>query len=295
MTRPLRLEIPGAVYHLTSRGNRREAIFRDDPDRATFLATLAHVCERFRWSCHAYCLMTNHYHLVVETADANLSRGMRQLNGVYTKRFNRAHQCVGHVYQGRYSAVLVQRELHLLAVLRYVLLNPVRARMVAAAVDWPWSSYRATIGEVGAPNWLRTDWIAAVFGSGAGRNAAFAQFVEDGVVGPSCWQHLTHQIYLGDAAFVAAVQSQMSDLSLLTEIPRLQRWPVREPLGAPNASDAVGAGRNNRIARNEAIVAAFSTGRHTMREIGDHFGVHYSRVSRIVSEFETLKAARRKT
>lgn len=295
MTRPLRLEIPGAVYHLTSRGNRREPIFRDDADRATFLATLAHVCERFRWACHAYCLMTNHYHLVVETAHANLSRGMRQLNGVYTKRFNRAHQCVGHVYQGRFSAVLVQRELHLLTALRYVLLNPVRARMVAAAVDWQWSSYRAMIGEVATPNWLRTDWIAAAFGSGAARRAAFAQFVEDGIVGPSCWQHLTHQIYLGDAAFVAAAQAYVSDLSRLAETPRIQRLPVREPLRAPNAGDAVGASRSNRIARNEAIAAAFSTGRHTMREIGDHFGVHYSRVSRIVSESETLKAARRKT
>ncbi len=239
--------------------------------------------------------MTNHYHLVVETAQANLSRGMRQLNGVYTTRFNRAHRCVGHIYQGRYSAVIVQRELHLLAVVRYVLLNPVRARMVAAVADWPWSSYRATIGEVGTPNWLRTDLIMAVFGSGGRRNAAFAQFLEDGAVGPSCWEALTHQIYLGDAAFVAAVQAQVQRLTLLTEIPRIQRSLVREPLGAPSASDAAPAGPDNRIARNEAIVAAFSTGCYTMREIGDHFGVHYSRVSRIVSEFEALKSAPRKT
>ena len=239
--------------------------------------------------------MTNHYHLVVETANANLARGMRQLNGVYTNRFNRAHQSVGHVYQGRYSAVLVQREQHLLTVMRYVMLNPVRARMVAAAADWLWSSYLATIGDVAAPTWLRTDWVTAVFGSGLDRNAAVKQFVEDGAVGPSCWQHLTHQIYLGDAAFVSAVQARVSELSLLTEIPRIQRCPVRGPLPSVNRNDAGVTLKNARIVRNHAVVAAFSTGRYTMREIGDHFGIHYSRISRIVSEFAASEAARRKT
>jgi hypothetical protein len=137
--------------------------------------------------------------------------------------------------------------------------------------------------------------VTDMFGSGVGRNAAFVQFFDDGVVAPSCWQSLTHQIYLGDAAFVAALQAQVCELSMLAEIPRVQRWPVHDPLGASNANSAVPAGRGNRTIRNAAIVAAFRTGRHTMREIGEHFGVHYSTVSRVVREFEVLNAARCKT
>lgn len=278
------------VFALTQRSGRR-----DDADRAGFLAVFSRVCERFRWSCHSYCLMTNHYHAVVETAEANLSRGMRQLNGVCTERFNRAHQCVSHVYQGRYSAVLVQREVHFAAVMRYVMLNPVRAGMVVAADDWPWSSYRASIGTVAPPPWLRTDWIDGLVGSDDNRAAAFAQFVEDGVVEPSLWRHLTQQIYLGDAAFVSAAQKQVSHLPRVTEIPRIQRQAVYEQGGLMSEDNEGAAHCGDRQARNDAIVAAFATGRYTMREIGGHFGVHYSRVSRIVYAAETRDGARCKT
>ena len=127
MTRPLRLEFAGAVYHVTSRGDRREDIYLDDEDRNDWLVVLAMVCDRFNWVVHAYCQMTNHYHLFVETVEDNLSQGMRQLNGVYTQRFNRRHRQVGHLFQGRYKAILVQKEAHLLELSRYVVLNPVRA------------------------------------------------------------------------------------------------------------------------------------------------------------------------
>jgi len=132
MARPLRLEYAGALYHVTARGDRREDIFFLDEDRADFLSVLGEVCERFNWIVHAYCQMTNHYHLLLETVDGNLSRGMRrQLNGVYTQRLNRRHGLVGHLFQGRYKAVLVQKDAYLLELTRYVALNPVRARMVA--------------------------------------------------------------------------------------------------------------------------------------------------------------------
>ena len=107
MARPLRLEFPGALYHVTSRGDGREDIYLSDDDRSAWLAVLGQVCVRFNWVCHAYCLMTNHYHIVIETPDANLSKGMRQLNGVYTQSFNRAHARGGHVFQGRFKAILV--------------------------------------------------------------------------------------------------------------------------------------------------------------------------------------------
>ena len=140
MARPLRLEFSGALYHVTSRGDGREAIFLADGDRKLFLDVFAGVSERFNWVLHAYCLMTNHYHLLVETPDANLSKGMRQLNGVYTQRFNRTYNRSGHVFQGRYKAILAQKEAYLLELARYVVLNPVRARMVRTAAEWPWSN-----------------------------------------------------------------------------------------------------------------------------------------------------------
>ena len=135
MVRPLRIEFPGAVYHITARGNARAKIFKDDADRDAFLSVLEQVLTQFDWLLHAYCLMDNHYHLMIETTEANLSAGMRQLNGVYTQRFNRRHRRVGHVFQGRFKAIVVDRDSYLLELCRYVVLNPVRARMVREAKD----------------------------------------------------------------------------------------------------------------------------------------------------------------
>ena len=147
MARPLRIEYPGAVYHVTSRGDERKAIFGDDCDRESFLNSLHKVVKRYNWLCHAYCLMGNHYHLIIETPDGNLSLGMRQLNGVYTQLFNKRHDRVGHLFQGRYKAILVQKDSHLQETCRYVVLNPVRAQMVEKPDQWIWSSYSATTGQ----------------------------------------------------------------------------------------------------------------------------------------------------
>ena len=143
MARPIRIEFEGALYHVTSRGDRCEAIYEDDADRERFLEVLGQVVEDFNWVVHAYCLMSNHYHLVIETPDANLAKGMRQLNGVYTQYSNRRHQRSGHLFQGRYKAILVDADSYLLELARYVVLNPVRARMVRKPGAWPWSSYLA--------------------------------------------------------------------------------------------------------------------------------------------------------
>ncbi|UPU35271.1 transposase [Geomonas paludis] len=125
MARPLRIEFPGALYHVTSRGNEQKDVFRDDKDRAIFLDVLAGCCNLFNWLCHAYCLMGNHYHLVIETVDGTLSKGMRHLNGVYTQKFNWNHHRVDHIFQGRFKAILIERETHLLEAHRYVVLNPI--------------------------------------------------------------------------------------------------------------------------------------------------------------------------
>src|SRR3989338_752543 len=146
MARPLRIEFPGAFYHVTSRGDRQEAIYEDNEDRRSYLGILGDVVERFNWLCYTYCLMENHYHLVIETLEGNLSKGMRHLNGVYTQVSNRRHNRVGHLFQGRYKAILIDKDSYWLEVSRYVVLNPVRAGMVKEPGGWPWSSYNATVG-----------------------------------------------------------------------------------------------------------------------------------------------------
>ena len=147
MARPLRIELADGVYHITTRGNERKAIYRDDADRETFLATLDETRSRFGWLILCYCLMGNHYHLLARTPRPNLARGMGHLNGVYAKRFNRRHRRVGHLFQARYHAVLVQQDEHLLATVGYIVNNPVRAHIVATCEQWRWSSHRATLGK----------------------------------------------------------------------------------------------------------------------------------------------------
>ena len=278
MARPLRIEYSGALYHVTSRGDGYEDIYLDDGDREGFLAVLAHVCERFNWVVHAYCLMSNHYHLLVETPDGNLSRGMRQLNGVYTQNFNRTHGRAGHVFQGRYKAILVEKDSYLLELARYIILNPVRAEMVRSAKDWPWSSYRATAGLAEIPSWLKTDWLLSGF---AKRKLLaverYREFVKQGKNQPSPWQNLKNQMYLGSDAFIDEMQSQIDPLADLSETPAAQRRQAPKSL-----SEYVLLS----LDRDSAIVKAYESGGYTMKAIGDHFGLHYSRISRIIAKSE---------
>jgi putative transposase len=274
MARPLRLEFAGALYHITSRGDRQDDIYENDDDREAFLSVIDGVCETYNWVCHAYCLMSNHYHLLIETPDANLSRGMRQLNGIYTQTFNRAHGRVGHVFQGRYKAILVEKESYLLELSRYIVLNPVRAGMVPMAKDWPWSSYRATVGQIKVPDYLNVDWVLAGF---AKRKSVaierYKQFIAQGKGLPSPWILLRNQIYLGTEQFVEKMQSLVDGGKVLTEIPSSQRRAMPKALSEYEASSKD---------RNTAIVSSYLSGGYTQKEIGDYFGLHYSSVSGII-------------
>ena len=172
MARPLRIEFSGAIYHVTSRGNARCAIYEDDEDRRAFLSALDRVMVRFHWICHAYCLMDNHYHLLIETPEGNLSQGMRQLNGVYTQGFNRRHNRVGHLFQGRFKAIVVDRDSYLLELCRYIVLNPVRAGEVSRPEEYRWSSYRATAGLSPGAGFLALSVGFGAVWKEAGRGAA---------------------------------------------------------------------------------------------------------------------------
>jgi putative transposase len=160
-----RIEYPGAIHHVTSRGVLRAAIFRADEDWSVFVATLATVTTRNHWQCLAYCLMPNHYHLLVATPEPTLSQGMQELNGAYATRFNTAHDRIGHVFERRYRSELIRRDGHLLEAARYIVLNPVRAAIVASPQDWMWSSYRATVERARRPTWLAVEPLLRLFGS----------------------------------------------------------------------------------------------------------------------------------
>jgi REP-associated tyrosine transposase len=164
MPRPLRLRPAGGIFHLTARGNRRENIFLDEIDRERFLDLLTTVIARRAWICHAYCLMDNHVHLLIETSNEDLSEGMQQLLGQYAQGFNRRHGFDGHLFQGRFDSRLIVSNWHLLELARYIVLNPVRAGMRASAAEWAWSSYRAAAGTIQAPSFLTLDWLLGQFG-----------------------------------------------------------------------------------------------------------------------------------
>jgi REP element-mobilizing transposase RayT len=274
MARPLRIEFAGAVYHVTSRGNARQDIVIDDRDRTVFLTVLAQVVDRYGWLCHAYCLMDNHYHLLLETPQANLSQGMRQLNGRYTQAYNRRHHRVGHLFQGRFTAILVEKDAHLLELCRYVVLNPVRAKLVTHPRLWAWSSYRGTAGESTGPAWLSTEWILAQFGMRQ-REAQrrYRQFVAEGRSGPRPWGQVQGQIYLGSEEFIAQHQPDQ----VIKEIPRRQTQATRPSLRSLF---------QRRGGEARLIFVAYRQYGYRLREIAEHLGVHYATVSRRLKQAE---------
>ena len=281
MTRPVRIEFKGGLYHVTSRGDRQEPIYEDDEDRERFLTILGDVIEIYNWICHGYCLMGNHYHLIIETPDGNLSKGMRQLNGVYTQVSNRRHQRVGHLFQGRYKGILVDGDAHLLELSRYVVLNPVRAGMIKGPEKWAWSSYLAMTGQSTTPAWLAVGGLLAQFSKQ--RPAAirrYKAFVAEGMSVESIWADLKGQIFLGDDAFVSRMQAMDKGLSNTLGVPKAQARPLAPTLEALASKSS---------SRNEAITEAYATGSYSYQEIADYYGLHFTTVGIIVRKARTGK------
>lgn len=285
MSRALRVEFPGAVYHVTSPGDRREAIFLDDDDRDRLLAQVAHAMDRFDAQMLAYCLMGNHYHFVVHTRQANLSRLMRHVNAGYSQAFNRRHGLVGHVFQGRFKAIVVDRDTYLMALCRYVELNPVRAGMVDDPADWPWSSYRAHAALVAAPAWLDTNGLHGhllghdIVTPHDRRRAAhrYAALVAEGH-GDRLWdQALRQQIYLGDDAFIEQIQKRCEPVRLAhPEISRLHR---SRPKDWAQWLAICGT-------REEALRRAYREGGISMSELARKLALSVSRISRLIARAE---------
>ena len=279
MSRPLRIEYPGALYHITSRGNAGNKIFEDDNDRKDFFKIIGFVITRFHWVCHAYCFMDNHYHLIIETPEGNLSKGMRQLNGIYTQKYNWRHKKTGHLLQGRYKAILIERDSYLLELCRYVVLNPVRAHMREKPEDWKWSSYLSTMGITGVPEYLTVDWILGQFGNSRKRaQKLYRIFVMEGITKEAPWKNLKGQIFLGEKEFIEKSKPLITRRDGITEIPRFQRYADRPTL-SQLLNDAIQQGRNQ---RNRAISDAHITYGYTLKEIANYLKMHYTTISKVI-------------
>ena len=280
MSRPLRLQLSGGIYHVTARGNARSPIFEDDDDCGRFLVVLASTVARYRMLCHAYCLMGNHYHLLIQTLEPNLSIAMRQLNGVYTQRFNRRHERCGHVLQGRFGAQLVDGDGYLREVCRYIVLNPVRAGLAAHPRDWRWSSFRATAGETVVPGFLSVDWVRNLSGARTQTEAIrrFVSFVEAGIeTAGSAVDRFIAKTVVGDGTMAEQLVAQCRKAIPCVEFPRVQRFGSRPPLARLFENLASRTDRNAR-----AVVAVRDHG-YTMKEVADFLDLHYITVSRALA------------
>lgn len=274
MARPLRLCLPGGIYHVIARGNAGGPIYRDDLDREHFLSGIDHTVDRYGWLCHAYCLLTTHYHLVVETPLPNLPLGMRQLNGNHASRYNRRHDRRGHVFEARYRSILVEGPQYLLEVARYVVLNPVRAGICSRPEEWPWSSYRSTAGLEPTPSFLTTATILGELGTTyAGAQAAYREFVAAGISAALADRVRGERI--GSERFLS---ERFGLEPPVPEIPRVQVEPERRPLAEIFLAEAF------------PVASAYRSHGYSLREIGAHLGCHYSTVSRkLRGEEQTLR------
>lgn len=279
MARPLRVQYPGALYHVIARGNDKQKIFFDDKDRCGFLKWIENAVTTHNLIIHAYCLMGNHYHLLVETLDGNLSTVMRDLNGNYSQWFNARHRRVGHLFQGRYKAFVIEKEAYLLIVARYIVLNAVQAGLVTHPRLWTWCSYNASAGTAKAPRWLYVDWLLSNFSKKrATAQKAYREFVMSGLdVDP--YEDLEHNFILGSPQFVHWIwENHTVGSEALKEHPREQRIVGRPTLDEIFAEDMT------RGERDVAIIFARLRCGYLVTEIAKQTGLDRSTVGKISRE-----------
>lgn len=297
MSRPLRVEFEGAVYHVTARGNSGLHVYEDDLDRNRFLDFLAQELKQQLWLCHAYCLMGTHWHLLLETPEPNLSCGMARLNSCYSQWFNHRHGRHGHLLQGRYHAILVDKESYLLELCRYVVLNPVRAHMVQRVDQWPWSSYLTTVGRRVGPHWLTTEWVLSHFGSSTKpAQAAYERFVAEGLNRTSPWQNLTGQLFLGSEDFLRRTQARIEarrrgSSPFSPPVPRPHRPTTTEIIDRVTKTFGLAQGEVfNRKRHKEAFLLLVYLLRRvrnmSLKQVAQMAGISPARVSQIAKEFD---------
>ncbi len=289
MARPLRITYAGAFYHVTARGNERKKIFRDDSDRKRFLGYLESAVLRYKAVIHVYCLMGNHYHILMSTPSGNLSQILRHINGAYTVYFNTRHHRAGHLFQGRYKAVVVDADEYAGELSRYIHRNPVRARIVDLPEEYPWSSYAAYTGKTKSSSWLTTDWLLQYFGRRpSDARHAYREFVEakgGGMEGSPLKEAVASSI-LGRAAFIDDIREKYlggrkkdRDVPALGALSRVKPEEIMEKVGVEFQGQA-------ELAKKVGIYLSHRYGGLSLREIGRHFGVGESAVSQASRRFQ---------
>jgi putative transposase len=283
MARPLRIEFPGATYHVMARGIDGREIFLSHDEKAILTGLFFGLCDRYNFTFYAYCIMDNHYHLLLTTPDANLSRGMHWLNGDYASWYNRKHRRCGTLFQGRYKAFVVDREEYLLSLARYIVLNPVRAAIVSRPSSYVWSSYRDTAGTRQPPHFLAVDPLLCEFSSHRSEaQRQYRNFVHQGI-GVEVPRALTAGPVIGGVDFLDKISGYISKKRQVAEIPRIQRFQNR--LSLPDIFSHP-EDRRSKPRRNEKIYVAFRDHGYTQKEIADFLGLHYSTLSPIIKSME---------
>lgn len=278
MSRPVRIEFPGATYHITSRSNIGRTLFLASEDRAIFLNILENVVQRFSWLLHSYVLMDDHFHLVVETPQGHLSRGMRQLNGVYTQYFNRHYRLEGPIFRGRFKSILFEKKQYLLPVCRHVLLNPVRVHTQLDLDLYHWSSYRSTIGASANIAFLHTeDLLSALSKQVKTSRRKFRKYVEAGINEVSPLLGRSNQVLLGSPEFLKEMQPKLQGARKAKRAPKQARRR-RSLLALFRSVES-----RSRPERNDLIRKAHLDYGYTLMEIGRHLGLHYTTVSKVVN------------
>lgn len=289
MARPLRIEFPGAYYHVTSRGNEQKEVFKSNRDREGFLHYLETATERYGAVIHVYCLMSNHYHLLLETPRGNLSQIMRHINGAYTTYFNVKRKRAGHLFQGRYKAILVEADEYAKELSRYIHLNPVRAGLVEKPEDHPWSSYKGYAGKSKYPVWLNRDFILGYFDQKeSAAQKKYEQFVKI-MIGKSYESPLksvTASTILGDKAFVTEVIEKYLDRKKRDRnLPSLRKLPGERSIkDICEAVDASAEG-NKKLAKGISIYLCHRYSGVRLKEIGGYFGISESGITRASQRF----------
>ncbi len=283
MTRALRIKIPGGLYHIYARGIDRGDIFQDDNDREKFLEVFQKCITDSNWKCYAYCLMRNHYHILIESADGDISRGMRQLNGVYAQYFNWKHDRVGPLYQGRFKAILVDRENYFLELCRYIVLNPVRAGIVRSPEEYHWSSYRVTAGFDRCSHCICKEAVIYRFTGDrefeGSAESAYSAFVIDGLREEIPPFEIKGDLILGDREFIESVKDRIAVSKDNSDFPKYQRTVCRPDLDELLNPLTVSL----KETRNDAIRKAYNEFGYSQNDIAVFLKIHYSTVYRIVN------------
>lgn len=289
MARPLRIEYPGAFYHITSRGNERKDIFRDNKDRERFLGYLETSVARYKAVIHVYCLMNNHYHLLMSTPEGNLSQIIRHINGGYTTYFNKRHKRAGHLFQGRYKAILVDADAYAGELSRYIHLNPVRAGIARKPDQYIWSSYSAYSGKTSAPRWLTTDWLLQYFGTKTADAQKTYCFFTEVAIGQSEEDPLkdaTSILILGKSDFVDEIREKYlggrkrgRDIPALKELTKVSLGTIIEETEKEFSGKPA-------LAKRAALYLSHRYSGRSLREIGERFGIGESAVSQASRRFE---------